>query len=50
MPEPEFGGSRGANVSMSLLKLPLDAVAVDRVKKADPLDDFANRLPNLRAV
>ena len=28
---------------MSFLKLPLDAIAVDGVKKADRFDDFANR-------
>src|SRR6266404_4195648 len=42
--------SSGANVGVSLLELPLDAVAVDGVEKADPLDDFANRLLGARRI
>ena len=40
--------SRGPNAGVSFLELPLDAVAVDSVEKADPFDDFANRLLGAR--
>src|SRR4030088_1439583 len=42
--------SSGANVGVSFLELPLDAAAVDGVEKADPFDDFANRLLGARRV
>jgi hypothetical protein len=42
--------SSGANVGVPFLKFPLDAVAIDGVEKADPFDDFANRLLNTRRV
>ena len=40
--------SAGANVGVAFLELPLDAVAIDGVEKANPLDNFANRLPGAR--
>src|SRR6266566_5852978 len=42
--------SSGADVGVSFLELPLDGVAVDGVEKADPFDDFANRLLGARRV
>ncbi len=41
---------RGANVGVSFLELPLDAVTVDGVEKADPFDDLGNLLLSLCGV